>query len=261
MLTNDEVRTIRRESKKIWRALCDRYGPIGAPWSTISPERQLDFYLKIEEKFPILRLCEHHYKAETIAFSDYSHWYDHQFPYNDNDNNEEHEEAKTVSRKTLRSLSRKRSRTASPVKSRRSAKKARRTSPVQDDDVKGTSSDELEERLADADTDEDEYDENANADSDSETNTSSSSTNKHGTPPSSVRSPPKPKPKPRPVPRQLRTTAKAPTPRQERTPTSSGAPEPPPTPPVEQSSHAVTNSSRTEAPTVSPYLIPPDAHN
>ena len=50
--------------------------------TTISLDRQLEFYVKIEEKFPILRLCEYHYKAETIAFSDYSHWYDTRFPFN-----------------------------------------------------------------------------------------------------------------------------------------------------------------------------------
>ena len=30
--------------------LCDKYGPIGSPWSTVSPKHQLKFYLKIKAK-------------------------------------------------------------------------------------------------------------------------------------------------------------------------------------------------------------------
>ena len=45
---------VRAETKRIWRMLCDKYGPIGSPWSTVSPKHQLKFYLKIEAKFPLL---------------------------------------------------------------------------------------------------------------------------------------------------------------------------------------------------------------
>jgi hypothetical protein len=34
-------------------------------------------------KHPFLWLCENHYKAESISFSDYSHWYNKQFPSGD----------------------------------------------------------------------------------------------------------------------------------------------------------------------------------
>jgi hypothetical protein len=83
VLDYEEVKSIRKDSKKIWRKLCNKYGPIGAPWTTISPDRQLEFYIKIEAKYPLLQLCENHYKAKSISFSNYSHWYDKRFPSGD----------------------------------------------------------------------------------------------------------------------------------------------------------------------------------
>ena len=77
---------VQAKTKRIWRMLCDKYGPIGSPWSTVSPKHQLEFYLKIEAKFPLLRLCKNHYKAESIAFSNYSHWYNIQYPPNPDPN-------------------------------------------------------------------------------------------------------------------------------------------------------------------------------
>jgi hypothetical protein len=40
VLNYDEVKAIRKDSKKIWRKMCDKHGPIGTPWMTISPDRQ-----------------------------------------------------------------------------------------------------------------------------------------------------------------------------------------------------------------------------
>ena len=167
VLEGNEVSAICCESKKIWRGLCNRYGPIGAPWSTISLDRQLEFYIKIDEKFPILCLCEHQYKAETIAFADYSHWYDKIYPYAGE------EDIKPVSYKTTRTGSRKHTRTASPMKTRQSAKRPWYVSPVQDDNDDNTSSYVPEESVAggaDTNTDHDK-DMSGNADSDPETNT------------------------------------------------------------------------------------------
>ena len=84
VLTYEELKSIRKELKKIWKAICDKYGPIGAPWASISPPHRLEFYVKIENKYPLLCHCDNHYKAESIAFCDYSHWYDDWFPA-DND--------------------------------------------------------------------------------------------------------------------------------------------------------------------------------
>jgi hypothetical protein len=74
VITHEEQLKIQAESKKIWATQCEK-GTIRSLWTTISPMQQLEFYLKMEAKFPLLRLCKDHYKAETIAFSDYSHWH------------------------------------------------------------------------------------------------------------------------------------------------------------------------------------------
>ena len=228
VLDPEDIKEIRRESKKIWRGMCERYGPIGAPWTTISPNRQMEFYVKIEDKFPILRLGENHYKADTIAFSDYSHWYNKRYPDdpddNDNDNEDEDEDDPdpAPAPKPVRCRKRKRTRTASPVKARRHVrKKARRAKPVQVEDE-----DEDEDEDADGDVDEDEHgDEGANAQSDADaysdhdplpspritspvrrsprrpiimsSSSSSASNNEYNTPASSVNSPSKSKLKPR----------------------------------------------------------------
>ena len=165
VLDPEDVKEIRRESKKIWRGMCERFGPIGAPWTTISPNRQMEFYGKIEDKFPILRLGENHYKADTIAFSDYSHWYDKRYPDNPDDKDKDDPNPDPApAPKPVRCQKRKRTRTASPVKARQHVrKKARHVKPVQVED-------EDKDKDADGDVDEDEHgDEGANAQSDTDT--------------------------------------------------------------------------------------------
>ena len=192
VLGPDDVKEIRCESKKIWRGMCERFGPIGAPWTTISPTRQLEFYVKIEAKFPILRLGENHYKADTIAFSDYSHWYDKRYPDDDDDDDDEDDEedddededededdpalksAPKPKPKPVRCRKRKRTGTASPVKARRTAKKkARRSKPVQVEEEVEEDEDEDADAAADEDEHNDEganarYDYDADADADSD---------------------------------------------------------------------------------------------
>ena len=165
VLDPEDVKEIRRESKKIWWGMCERFGPIGAPWTTISPNRQMEFYGKIKDKFPILQLGENHYKADTIAFSDYSHWYDKRYPDDPDDDDEDEDDPDPApAPKPVRCRKRKRTRTASPVKARQHVrKKARRAKLVQVED-------EDEDEDADGDVDEDEHgDEGANAQSDADT--------------------------------------------------------------------------------------------
>ena len=125
VLDPEDVKEIWHESKKIWWGMCERFGPIGAPWTTISPNRQMEFYGKIEDKFPILWLGENHYKADTIAFSDYSHWYDKRYPDDpddddddDDDDEDEDNPNPAPAPKPVRCQKRKHTRTASPVKAR-----------------------------------------------------------------------------------------------------------------------------------------------
>ncbi|KAF8260471.1 hypothetical protein EI94DRAFT_1706264 [Lactarius quietus] len=75
VLDGEEIRKIRKEAKIQWKLLSDKYGDIGSLWMTVSPTPQLDFCLRMEDKFPLLCLCDDHYKALTIAYADYSHWY------------------------------------------------------------------------------------------------------------------------------------------------------------------------------------------
>ena len=50
-LSGKEVAEICAEMK---RTLCNKHGPMGSPWMLISPIRQLEYYLKIKAKYPIL---------------------------------------------------------------------------------------------------------------------------------------------------------------------------------------------------------------
>jgi hypothetical protein len=125
VLNYNEVKAIRKDSKKIWRKMCDKHGPIGVPWTTISPDRQLEFYVRIKAKHPFLWLCENHYKAESISFSDYSHWYNKWFPSGDTP-----EPARVC--KCLR--------TASPVKSPQETHPAKKAPPTKEAPDDGNSS-------------------------------------------------------------------------------------------------------------------------
>jgi hypothetical protein len=79
--------------------------------------RQLEFYIRIEAKHPFLRLCENHYKSESISFSDYSHWYDKRFPSGDTP------EPARVCKHLC---------TASPVKSPQETRPAKKARPVKE---------------------------------------------------------------------------------------------------------------------------------
>ncbi|KAF8264138.1 hypothetical protein EI94DRAFT_1703485 [Lactarius quietus] len=70
-----KVRKISTEAKSQWLALCKKYGDIGLPWTNVSPNYQLEFFVKMEYKFPLLHLCNGHYKTEAVAFNDYLHWH------------------------------------------------------------------------------------------------------------------------------------------------------------------------------------------
>ncbi|KAF8259066.1 hypothetical protein EI94DRAFT_1707417 [Lactarius quietus] len=75
VLDGSEVRKIHAKAKSQWLALCKKYGDVGSPWTNVSPNYQLEFFVKMEHKFPLLRLCDGHYKTEAVAFADYSHWH------------------------------------------------------------------------------------------------------------------------------------------------------------------------------------------
>ncbi|KAF8264895.1 hypothetical protein EI94DRAFT_1702884 [Lactarius quietus] len=75
VLDGNEIKKIHKEAKIQWKLLSDKYGNIGLPWMMVSLTPQLDFCLRMEDKFPLLCLCDDYYKALTIMYADYSHWY------------------------------------------------------------------------------------------------------------------------------------------------------------------------------------------
>ena len=80
MLDGFTMANIRFEAKGIWREMCNKHGPIGLPWTSVLPKYRQLYWQKIEALFPILWFCDAHYKADSIAISDYTHWYKSRYP-------------------------------------------------------------------------------------------------------------------------------------------------------------------------------------
>ena len=68
------ISRMRHTTKSIWKTI-DSSTPMGSPWTSVSAAHQQEFYRLIEAKYPFLRFCECHYKADAIAHKDYLHWY------------------------------------------------------------------------------------------------------------------------------------------------------------------------------------------
>jgi hypothetical protein len=66
---------LRARCKDTWATMAKKHGDLGLPWGHVSPTHKLEFWLRVEAKFPLLRFCSNHYKANAIATSDYTHWY------------------------------------------------------------------------------------------------------------------------------------------------------------------------------------------
>lgn len=71
---------IRADAKMVWEDMCKKYGRMGLPWTNVPHQRRLEFWIKLERLFPLLRLCALHYKANAVATSDYTHWYKNRYP-------------------------------------------------------------------------------------------------------------------------------------------------------------------------------------
>ena len=123
---NSTVSSLRAEAKLIWSGMCEDYGPMGLLWSSVPVKRRMEFWLKLENKYPLLRLCANHYKANSVASEDYTHWHKTRYPNRDG-------------ALDSGSTSRKRRRAALPVharKSQRRGSRSRRVSMlrIEDDD-------------------------------------------------------------------------------------------------------------------------------
>ncbi|KAI9442343.1 hypothetical protein H4582DRAFT_2054808 [Lactarius indigo] len=113
MLDGHEVANIRAYSREIWASMCDKYGPIGQPWGKVKPWHHREYWRRVKAKYPILQLCDSHYKANSIPTIDYTHWYQMRYPNNE----------------TPTDSIRKRSHTASPAVARKSRRIGRSSGP------------------------------------------------------------------------------------------------------------------------------------
>ena len=142
------VSRLRAEAKAIWERMSKKYGSMNLPWTSVSTDRQLEFWIKLEREYPFLRLCAHHYKANAIATSDYTHWYKRRFP--DTPSTSNHGTGLTSSSGSPR----KRQRPSKPIRSRKLARCG--TAPHRAIQL---SSDDEDEEETDNDDDEDDEDE------------------------------------------------------------------------------------------------------
>jgi hypothetical protein len=100
-IDNAAVNALRAEAKLIWTKMCDDYGPIGHPWSSVARKRRQEYFAKLEGMFFLLRLCADHYKANVVATSDYKRWYKERYP-NASSKRKRGRSNKMTSRKTQR---------------------------------------------------------------------------------------------------------------------------------------------------------------
>lgn len=76
VLESIEVDSIREASRYIWRMLYEDYeGKLPCPWRKVDSRAQSRFYEEIEDQYPILKLCDGHWKARSICTNGYSQWY------------------------------------------------------------------------------------------------------------------------------------------------------------------------------------------
>jgi len=67
---------IRKTARSIWIGLFEQ-GKAPSKWGQASREAEDEYINGMEKRWPILRLCEDHWKAIHIATSNYSQWYNY----------------------------------------------------------------------------------------------------------------------------------------------------------------------------------------
>jgi hypothetical protein len=65
---------IRELARSIWRSLYER-GIAPETWGQATKEVREEYCREMESEYPVLRLCNNHWKANTIATAIYSQWY------------------------------------------------------------------------------------------------------------------------------------------------------------------------------------------
>jgi hypothetical protein len=80
LVHSSTVTSIQVAAKLIWSGMCYEYRPMGLLWSSVPVKRRLEFWLKLKNEYPLLRLCTNHYKADSVAIEDYTHWHKSYYP-------------------------------------------------------------------------------------------------------------------------------------------------------------------------------------
>lgn len=65
---------IRDHARKIWRGLWS-HGLAPRTWGAATQQVEDAFICSMEERFPVLKLCDNHWKARKIATENYSQWF------------------------------------------------------------------------------------------------------------------------------------------------------------------------------------------
>ena len=74
MVDGHTISRMQHTTKSIWKTI-DSSTPMGSPWTSVLAANQQELYQLIKAKYPFLRFCECHYKADAITHEDYLHWY------------------------------------------------------------------------------------------------------------------------------------------------------------------------------------------
>lgn len=75
-ISTDEANRIRKHAKRIWQEFLN-VGVAPATWMKIDASANHQYQQQMEKDFPLLRLCEGHWKVERLAIDNYPSWRSH----------------------------------------------------------------------------------------------------------------------------------------------------------------------------------------
>ena len=123
---------------------------------------KLEFCLRVEAKFPLLRFCSNHYKANAIAISDYTHWYKLYVKHGKGKaKSEDEEKAKPSTRKRSRSTL-----AAHTRRVQRRDSRSRRVRQMEDEETQDEEEDKSDRKSDDNEDDQSDDDEDDDEDDD-----------------------------------------------------------------------------------------------
>lgn len=70
-ITSNELKAVRSTQRRLWLS----FPEIPPSWSQVKHDLLQDYFKKLYREHPFLRLCEHNWKAQTLATKDYPGWH------------------------------------------------------------------------------------------------------------------------------------------------------------------------------------------